>query len=183
MYSRPARETKPLLLVSGIDEELGLGEGDEVPEGADEAGRPVLGVPDVCQVGVVRVEQGGDGELVLGEQRRVLVGVERGRQGRVDLRVALERDGDVLHLRDGLVAVADLVQHQRPPHARVLGEGQVLVPAHHRREGRQRRREVAPGLQVPAQVEEPHGFPDAEGQGCARRALRFGCWVVGGGGC
>ena len=127
----------------------------------------MLGVPDVGEVRVVRVQQRGDGELVLRQQRRVLVGVQRRRQRRVDLCqsypssiyidrqiddrmiytmknhqircmnafihggwimdtgyaltwVSLERDGDVLHLGDGLVAVADLEQHQRPPHPRVL---------------------------------------------------------------
>lgn len=72
----------------GSDEllELGrLGERDEVVERGDEAGRPVLGVPDVGEVGVVRVQQRGDGELVLRQQRRVLVGVQRRRQRRVDL--------------------------------------------------------------------------------------------------
>ena len=45
----------------------------------------MLGVPDVGEVRVVRVQQRGDGELVLRQQRRVLVGVQRRRQRRVDL--------------------------------------------------------------------------------------------------
>ncbi|KAF2906978.1 hypothetical protein DAI22_12g061100 [Oryza sativa Japonica Group] len=129
------------------------GEGDEVAERVDEAGGPVLGVPDVGEVGVVRVQQRGDGELVLGEQRRVLVGVERRRQRRVDLRVTPQRHRRVLHLRDGVVAVAHLVQHQRPPHAG-----------------------VAP------QVQQPHRLPDAPRHRRARRALRRCHRVVAGDG-
>lgn len=45
----------------------------------------MLGVPDVGEVRVVRVQQRGYGELVLRQQRRVLVRVQRRRQRRVDL--------------------------------------------------------------------------------------------------
>lgn len=45
----------------------------------------MLGVPDVGEVRVVRVQQRRDGELVLRQQRRVLVRVQRRRQRRVDL--------------------------------------------------------------------------------------------------
>jgi Lon protease-like protein len=62
-----------------------LGESDEVVERRNETRRPVLGVPHVCEVRVVRVQQRGDGELVLRQQGRVLVRVQRRRQCSVDL--------------------------------------------------------------------------------------------------